>query len=234
MKEAASVEPPEVKTRFATVDDAAFEKLLYEKDAKNTRRGTESALRTFKSYLREKDITEEFENLPNEELDKILSKFYTEARTESGEKYKKSSLVSIRHGINRHLSDADAKDIIHGPDFRQSNKVFSAVTTDLKKEGKGGIDHYPPIEIADLKKLYSYFDCENNIKLQEKVFVDLMLYFGRRGRENIHELKLSDFAATSDSNCKMYVYMTTDELTKNHRDDENSVSARMYARDGEC
>jgi hypothetical protein len=28
MNEAASVEPPEVKTRFATVDDAAFEKLL--------------------------------------------------------------------------------------------------------------------------------------------------------------------------------------------------------------
>jgi hypothetical protein len=28
---------PEVKIRFATVDDAAFEKLLYEKDAKNTR-----------------------------------------------------------------------------------------------------------------------------------------------------------------------------------------------------
>jgi hypothetical protein len=113
MNEAASVEPPEVKTRFATVDDAAFEKLLYEKDAKNTRRGTKSALQTFRSYLREKDITEEFENLPNEELDKILSTFYTEARTESGKKYKKSSLVSIRHGINRYLSDADAKDIIH-------------------------------------------------------------------------------------------------------------------------
>ena len=48
MNEAASVEPPEVKTRFATVDDAAFEKLLYEKDAKNTRRGTKSALQTFR------------------------------------------------------------------------------------------------------------------------------------------------------------------------------------------
>ena len=105
MNEAASVEPPEVKTRFATVDDAVFEKLLYEKDAKNIRRGTESALRTFRSYLCEKDITEEFEKRPNEELDKNLSKFYTEARTESSEKDKKSSLVSIRHGINRHLSD---------------------------------------------------------------------------------------------------------------------------------
>jgi hypothetical protein len=46
MNEAASSVEPEVKTRFATVADAAFEKLVYEKDAKNTRRGTESALRT--------------------------------------------------------------------------------------------------------------------------------------------------------------------------------------------
>ena len=87
--------------------------------------------------------------------------------------------------------------------FVNQTKYFQQLQLTWKKEGKGGIDHYPPIGIADLKKLYSYFDCENNIKLQEKVFVDLMLYFGRRGRENIHELKLSDFAATSDSNCKM-------------------------------
>ena len=34
MNEAASSVEPEVKTRFATVADAAFEKLVYEKDAK--------------------------------------------------------------------------------------------------------------------------------------------------------------------------------------------------------
>jgi len=34
MNEAASSVEPEVKTIFATVDDAAVEKLLYEKDAK--------------------------------------------------------------------------------------------------------------------------------------------------------------------------------------------------------
>ena len=33
MNEAASSVEPKVKTIFATVDDAAFEKLLYEKDA---------------------------------------------------------------------------------------------------------------------------------------------------------------------------------------------------------
>jgi hypothetical protein len=47
-------------------------------------------------------------------------------------KVQEASLGSIRHGINRHLSDA--KDIIHDPDFRQSDKVFSAVTTHLTKD----------------------------------------------------------------------------------------------------
>lgn len=228
---ASNVGPP--NKRFATIDTEALDKILYEKDAKNTRRATETAVRTFRAYLREKNLPEEFETLPNSELDVILSKFYTEVRTENGEMYKKSSLISLRHGINRFLGNSvDGKNIIHDNDFRQSNKVFAAATKELKREGKGGITHHPPIEKEDLQKLYSYFDNDNNIKLQEKVFVDLMLYFGRRGRENIHELKQSDFAATSDSQGKVYIYMTKDELTKNHQEDENTASGRMYARDG--
>jgi hypothetical protein len=39
MNEAASSVEPEVKTRFSTVDDAAFEKLLYEKEAQSRRYG---------------------------------------------------------------------------------------------------------------------------------------------------------------------------------------------------
>jgi hypothetical protein len=53
--------------------------------------------------------------------------------------------------------------------------------------------HYHPLELKDPHKLYEYLDSNNNIKLQEKVFADLMLYFGRRGRENIHDLKITGF-----------------------------------------
>ena len=206
---------------------------MVEKDAKNTRRATESAVGTFKSYLREKNLSESFESLSNDDLDKVLCKFYTEVRTENGELYKKSSLISIRHGINRHLSNlSEGKDIIHGSDFSESKKVFAAASKELKRQGKGGVEHYPPIELPDLQKLYSYFNIDDNVKLQEKVFVDLMLYFGRRGRENMHDLKISDFAATSDSKGQIYIYMTCDELTKNHQEDENTASGRMYSRDG--
>ncbi|VDI58606.1 Hypothetical predicted protein [Mytilus galloprovincialis] len=58
-----------------------------------------------------------------------------------------------------------------------------------------------------------------------------MLYFGRRGRENIHELKITDFAATTDADGRVYIYMSSDELTKNHQQDENTADGRMYASD---
>ena len=188
---------------------------MVEKDAKNTRRATESAVGTFKSYLREKNLSESFESLSNDDLDKVLCKFYTEVRTENGELYKKSSLISIRHGINRHLSNlSEGKDIIHGSDLSESKKVFAADSKELKRQGKGGVEHYPPIELPDLQKLYSYFNIDDNVKLQEKVFVDLMLYFGRRGRENMHDLKISDFAATSDYKGQIYIYMNVMNLQR--------------------
>jgi hypothetical protein len=61
------------------------------------------------------------------------------------------------------------------------------------------------LELKDPHKLYEYLDSNNNIKLQEKVFADLMLYFGRRGRGNIHDLKITDFAATTDVDGRVYV-----------------------------
>jgi hypothetical protein len=44
--------------------------------------------------------------------------------------------------------------------------------------------------------------------------VDIMLYFGRKGRENLHELKVSHYAASTDDKGCVYIYSTYDELTK--------------------
>ena len=49
-----------------------------------------------------------------------------------------------------------------------------------------------PLTTEDLRLLYSSFDLESPKGLQDKVYVDFMLYF-HRGRENIRELKSSDF-----------------------------------------
>jgi len=71
--------------------------------------------------------------------------------------------------------------------------------------------------------MYDYFNVNDNVKLQQKVFVDVMLYFGRRVRKNIHDLKICDFAATTDSDGGLNIYLTKDEQTKNHQDMTQTV-----------
>ena len=43
--------------------------------------------------------------------------------------------------------------------------------------------------------------------------MDLMLYFGRRGRENLRKLKIMDFALTTDDKEMRYIYLKKDEPT---------------------
>ncbi|VDH93435.1 Hypothetical predicted protein, partial [Mytilus galloprovincialis] len=72
-------------------------------------------------------------------------------------------------------------------------------------------------------------DLESPKMLQYKVFVDIMIHFGRRGRENLATLTRQDFAVQPDPEGTLYIYKTHDELTKNHQtDSEKSSDGRMY------
>ena len=65
--------------------------------------------------------------------------------------------------------------------FQVSQKLFTAVTKDLKREGKGAVTHYPPIEETDLRKMYDYFNVNDNVKLQQKVL--MLCYISVDGEE---------------------------------------------------
>ena len=56
--------------------------------------------------------------------------------------------------------------------------------------------------------------------------MDIMLYYGRRRRENLWDLKITDFALTTDDGGLRYIYLKTDELTKNHREENNTADGR--------
>ena len=65
------------------------------------------------------------------------------------------------------------------------------------------------------------------LKIILQVFLDIMLHFGRRERENLVDLTRKDFAVTTDENGSLYVYITRDELTKNHQDDSEKCTDRF-------
>ena len=221
----ADVKP---KRRFAEISEEQLQTIIENKDAVNKKRSTNQAVKIFREYLAEKAQSNDFESFSPSELDTFLEKFYEEARNRNGKLYKKSSLTTMRFGLSRHINNALDIDIMKDLRFKNSNTIFKAVSKDLKRQGLGSVDHYPPVEVVDLQKAYFNLDLYSAKSLQRKVFMDIMLYFGRRGRENLRELKITDLALTTDADGLRYIYLKKDELTKNHQEETNTADSRMY------
>ena len=138
----------------------------------------------------------------------MLKLFYTEARKADGTSYSKSTLNSLRFGLNRHFKATRGFEIINDSEFTDANEVFGPKCVDLKRQGVA--------KEEDLKKLYesTAFGLNDPEKLQNKVFFEVMLYFCRRGRQNLRQLKKTDFSFNTDSTGARYVCKATDELTK--------------------
>lgn len=89
----------------------------------------------------------------------------------------------------------------------------------LKKEGLGKISHKVPISPEDIKRLFgsNVFNLDQPKSLQRKVFFDVMLYLCQRGKENLRQLKKTDFDLKVNKDGE-YVEKVVDELTKNRRE----------------
>ena len=71
--------------RFVHLSDEEKQIILDNVDAKNTKRGTATAVKCFTDYLNSRNEDIHFENLSTNELDSLLSDFYLEARNHKGE-----------------------------------------------------------------------------------------------------------------------------------------------------
>ena len=189
--------------------------LLNDKDSKNTKKLTKHHRLIFESYLKEKNIRNPSTAV---ELAAVLRKFYAEARKKDGQMYSKNSLCSIRFALCRHFKQELNIDIIKDTEFNEANRIYEAQCVELKKQGLAKTEHKPPIADEDIKKLYrcGVFDTENPTTLQNKVLFKIMLFFCRRGRQNLRQLKKTDFEIKVNSQGKRCVVKITDELTKNH------------------
>ncbi|KAK3729205.1 hypothetical protein QZH41_002770 [Actinostola sp. cb2023] len=142
---------------------------------------------------------------------------------------------SLRFGLNRHFKATQGTDIINDIVFCEANKVFLAKCVDLKRQGLAKVVHKPAILENDLRKLYEcgVFSLVDPKTLQNKVFFEIMLFYCRRGRQNLRELKVTDFSFSCDDKGSRYVCKTGDELTKNRREDDDGFEGGlMYEKPG--
>ena len=69
-----------------------------------------------------------------------------------------------------------------------------------------------------MRKLYAsgVLSEDNPKSLQRKVFVELMLHFGRLGREGLRDMRKDSIVIKVDGSDKSYATMAYNELSKNH------------------
>ena len=132
---------------------------------KNEKKATEA----FKAYLRHINATEgdDFFTFTEIELGKHLATFYWNAWRQKGEKYKASSLETLRYALDRSLKAfglgfdiTDKKSV----SFQTSIKAFETVMKDLKQCGKGHVKQCK--EITQEGKIFiQIFSIHNQYKL---------------------------------------------------------------------
>ena len=159
-----------------------------------------------------------------------------EARKEDGSLYKKTSLCSLRFGIQRKLKKIRTDiNIIDDQEFKQSNELFQAQCVQLKKAGLAKVNHKHEITKNDFNLLYSSgtFSTAKPSSLQKKVFFEVMLNLCRRGRENLRSLNVDSFEIKTFADGKRYIMLIKDELTKNNRVDDEYNDGGMILETGE-
>lgn len=168
-------------------------------------------------------MEEEFEKKTKAELGKMLEKFYAEVRQEGGKKYGTHSMISLRSCLNRHLTHPPYNikiDLTKDEEFLHANHVFDGYLKDNKSSGNDTTKHKSAITDGDWHKLQNstFLSPDAPSTLQNKVLIDIITHFGRRGREGLRDMKKSTFLLCTDDAGRKYYKRAYNELTKNNQD----------------
>lgn len=116
-------------------------------------------------------------------------------------------------------------------------KVFKGSLKKLRSEGKDRVTHHAPIPAPDMAKIKN-ITTDNPKGLQQRVFVDIMLHFARRGNEGLRNLRRDSFSFEVDENGHEYAFVAHEEVEKKrqgvHRDDCPKQAVMYATGDPDC
>ena len=189
-------------------------------------------------WCSEEAIQTPLENMTKGQLDQNLRRFYAEARTQKGEPYSKSTLLGFRHGIERYLNappHSKGLQLASDPTFFRSNEMLDAQLVNLRRSGKENVTHKPAIEEQHLRQLKTsgVFSLSSPLSLLRNVWLHIVPYFCRRGREGQRALTINSFKFVVDAAGRKFATMAHNESSKNHPGGvsdkpSNEKEARMY------
>ena len=169
----------------------------------------------------------EFEKLSAEDLAPLLKEFYYGVRSKKNERYSRSAFKSICAGLQRHLDGKPyfrkfslSKDNV----FKEANHVYDGYLAKLKKDGLDKTAHKKTILPGDVARLYKYVFTDSPQGLLYRVFFEIILHFGRRGRENLRRLTPGFLKLETDDRGRKFYSQNYNGLDKNHREDDEDIN----------
>ena len=103
--EAVQQEMEEIGGRFPNIEGDDLEKMRLANQNKNIQKSTSTWLNVFNSWKIARGEERLLEDIPLEELDAVLCKFFAEVRKKDGEEYEPDSLAVMQASLDRHLEN---------------------------------------------------------------------------------------------------------------------------------
>ena len=141
-------------------------------------------------------------DLPPDELDHLLGKFFKDARIINGEEYEPSTLTGLQRSIQRFLSDSGSKmNILKDDEFAFSRQMLEARRKNLDVKGKGNRPKATrSLTEEEEETLFQSgaFGAENLVALQRAMWWILSLHVGFRTRNESLKLYWGDVSLQTD------------------------------------
>ena len=220
------------------------EKLIeLEKSAQptSTKIQTKKWVQEFRNFLKNRQLSEDFERVPASVLNDYLRLFYSNLKRQDGSFYAPSSLICIRAAIHRHMVSPEVNsnlNILKDDHFIRANNVLKAMVKKYLKSGQKEGRDYLRIKPKDMDLLRDYFAAESEgLKtVQEECIFNILLHFQLRGRENLRAFTKDSFEFGQTEDGDEMVSINIPLLQKNvkaslsRKEFENLKEAKMVAR----
>ena len=182
------------------------------------------------------------DEIPLEELDKLLCHFFIQVKKTNGEDYEPDTLTSFQRSFDRHLRQAgNSFCIFKDREFSKSIEVLESRRKQLRREGKGRKPNKAlALTTEQLEKLWldKQLGSHSPMALVRTVWLNNTVHFGWRARDEHRKCCLGDFQINNDENNSLYIEWMTERGTKTRTGGKNSVperqfNPRMYATNDE-
>ncbi|XP_049900192.1 uncharacterized protein LOC126390105 isoform X1 [Epinephelus moara] len=197
-------ESPEDNTtdisRHAMVSDLELDELEDSRSgiSKVTKKQTTWAVNCFIGWLEAQRLQVDLTTVEKAELNGVLRHFYGSVRNSKGELYGIASYIALRAGLNRFFKEPPvcrSVCLMRDVEFTSANKVFLGVLKKIRKSGRDITSHHPALSPDDIRILRHsrVMDTSTPRGLLNKVWFDIQVYFGRRGKQANRNLKPDSF-----------------------------------------